>query len=110
VTFTFGCGAASLIPLLLWELHARPLMALDTKNLLSLLYVAVFPSTIAYLCYNRGVLLIGANRAAPVLHIVPVLGSVMAFVFLGERPHFFHLIGFLLVLAGVFVASRKQAT
>ena len=110
VTFTFGCGAASLIPLLLWELHARPLMALDTKNLLSLLYVAVFPSTIAYLCYNRGVLLIGANRAAPVLHVVPVLGSVMAFVFLGERPHLFHLIGFLLVLAGVFVASRKQAT
>jgi len=35
---------------------------------------------------------------------------VMAFAFLGERPHLFHLIGFVLVLAGVFVASRKQAT
>jgi drug/metabolite transporter (DMT)-like permease len=110
VTFTFGCGAASLIPLLLWELHARPLMVLDSRNLLSLLYVAVFPSTIAYLCFNRGVLLIGANRAAPFLHVVPVFGSVMAFVFLGERPQLFHLIGFVLVLAGVFVASRKQAT
>jgi drug/metabolite transporter (DMT)-like permease len=110
VTFTFGCGAASLIPLLIWELHARPVMALDAKNLLSLLYVAVFPSTIAYLCFNRGVLLIGANRAAPFLHVVPVFGSVMAFVFLGERPQLFHLIGFVLVLAGVFVASRKQAT
>jgi len=110
VTFTFGCGAACLIPLLIWELHARPVMALDTKNLLSLLYVAVFPSTIAYLCFNRGVLLIGANRAAPFLHVVPVFGSVMAFVFLGERPQPFHLIGFVLVLAGVFVASRKQAT
>jgi drug/metabolite transporter (DMT)-like permease len=110
VTFTFGCGAASLIPLLIWELHARPVMAIDTKNLLSLFYVAVFPSTIAYLCFNRGVLLIGANRAAPFLHVVPVFGSVMAFVFLGEQPRLFHLIGFALVLAGVFVASRKQAT
>ena len=110
VTFTFGCGAASLIPLLLWELHARPVMALDTKNLLSLLYVAVFPSTIAYLCYNRGVLLIGANRAAPFFHVVPVFGSVMAFVFLGERPQLFHVVGFALVLTGVFAASRKQAT
>jgi drug/metabolite transporter (DMT)-like permease len=109
-TFTFGCGAAGLIPLLLWELHARPMMAFDTKNLLSLLYVAVFPSTIAYLCYNRGVHLIGANRAAPFFHVVPVLGSVMAFVFLGERPQLFHLVGFVLVIAGVFVASRKQAT
>jgi drug/metabolite transporter (DMT)-like permease len=85
-------------------------MAIDTKNLLSLFYVAVFPSTIAYLCFNRGVLLIGANRAAPFLHVVPVFGSVMAFVFLGEQPRLFHLIGFALVLAGVFVASRKQAT
>lgn len=110
VTFTFGCGAASLIPLLIWELHARPLMAIDSKNLLSLLYVAIFPSTIAYTCFNRGVLLIGANRAAPFLHVVPVFGSVMAFVFLGERPQLFHLVGFVLVIAGVFVASRKQAT
>ena len=27
--------------------------------------VAVFPSTLAYLCFNRGVQLVGANRAAP---------------------------------------------
>jgi len=110
VAFTFGCGAASLIPLLIWELHARPVMTFDARNLLSLLYVAIFPSTIAYLCFNRGVLLIGANRAAPFLHVVPVFGSIMAFVFLGEQPQIFHVIGFGLVLAGVFAASRKQAT
>ncbi|MGY4303432.1 drug/metabolite transporter (DMT)-like permease [Bradyrhizobium sp. USDA 4369] len=110
VAFTFGCGAASLIPLLVWELHARPVMVLDAKNLLSLLYVAIFPSTIAYLCFNRGVLLIGANRAAPFLHVVPVFGSIMAFVFLGEQPEIFHVIAFVLVLSGVFIASRKQAT
>ena len=110
VAFTFGCGAASLIPLLVWELHARPVMVLDAKNLLSLLYVAIFPSTIAYLCFNRGVLLIGAHRAAPFLHVVPVFGSIMAFVFLGEQPEIFHVIAFALVLGGVFIASRKQAT
>ncbi|MGY3447966.1 DMT family transporter [Bradyrhizobium sp. USDA 4353] len=110
VAFTFGCGAASLIPLLVWELTTRPVMALDTQNLLSLLYVAIFPSTIAYLCFNRGVLLIGANRAAPFFHVVPVFGSIMAFVFLGEQPQIFHVIGFALVLAGVYAASRKQAT
>jgi drug/metabolite transporter (DMT)-like permease len=110
VAFTFGCGAACLIPLLIWELLTRPLMALDARNLASLFYVAVFPSTLAYLCFNRGVLLIGANRAAPFFHVVPVFGSLMAIVFLGERPQLFHIIGFALVLTGVFVASRKQAT
>jgi drug/metabolite transporter (DMT)-like permease len=109
VGFTFGCGAACLIPLWIWELFARPRMQLDTTNLLFLFYVAVFPSTLAYLCYNRGVQLIGANRAAPFFHVVPVFGAAMAIVFLGERPQAFHMIGFALVLTGVFVASRKPA-
>src|ERR1700681_4900137 len=109
VGFTFGCGALSLVPLLIWELLTRPVMQLDTANLLTLFYVAVFPSTLAYLCFNRGVQLIGANRAAPFFHMVPVFGAVMAIAFLGERPQAFHVIGFVLVLTGVFVASRKQA-
>jgi drug/metabolite transporter (DMT)-like permease len=108
VGFTFGCGAACLAPLWVWELSTRPVMAFDTANALTLAYVAVFPSTLAYLCYNRGVQLIGANRVAPFFHVVPVFGSVMAMAFLGERPEPFHIIGFALVLTGVFVASRKQ--
>ena len=109
VGFTFGAGAACLIPLLIWEIFARPAMQLNTANLLTLFYVAVFPSTLAYLCFNRGVQLIGANRAAPFFHVVPVFGAVMSIVFLGEHPQPFHFIGFALVLTGVFVASRKPS-
>jgi drug/metabolite transporter (DMT)-like permease len=105
--FTFGVGAACLVPLLIWELLTRPAMTLDSHNLLTLFYVSVFPSILAYLCFNRGVQLIGANRAAPFFHVVPVFGSVMAIVFLGEHPQLFHVVGFALVLTGVFVASRK---
>src|SRR5581483_663213 len=53
--FTFGASTLFLIPLLIFELLSRPVMALDAQNLLSLAYVAVFPSIIAYLCFNRGV-------------------------------------------------------
>jgi drug/metabolite transporter (DMT)-like permease len=107
VAFTFGCGAACLIPFFIHELNTRPLMELNGANLLTLFYVAVFPSTVAYLCFNRGVALIGANRAAPFFHLVPVFGTVMSIAFLGERPQLFHFVGFALVLTGVFVASRK---
>jgi drug/metabolite transporter (DMT)-like permease len=107
--FTFGCGALCLVPLLVLELILRPVMRLEPLNLLALFYVAVFPSTLAYLCFNRGVQLIGANRAAPVFQLVPLFGALMAMVFLGERPQLFHLIGFALVLTGVYVASRKPA-
>ena len=107
--FTFACGSAVLIPPLIFELFWRPVMQLNVPNLLSVVYVAVFPSTIAYLCYNRSVHLIGANRAAPFFHAVPVFGSAMAIVFLGERPQVFHLIGFALVLKGIFAASRNPS-
>jgi drug/metabolite transporter (DMT)-like permease len=109
VAFTFGAGAACLIPLFIWELFTRPLMQIDTANLLTLAYVALFPSTLAYLCFNRGVQLIGANRAAPFFHVVPVFGTVMSIVFLGEHPQAFQFIGFALVLTGVVVASRKAS-
>ncbi|MBV8700463.1 DMT family transporter [Bradyrhizobium sp.] len=107
VAFTFGCGSACLIPLWIFELWSRPVMALDGPNLLTLFYVAIFPSTLAYLCFNRGVQLIGANRAAPFFHVVPVFGAIMAIAFLGERLQPFHVIGFALVLIGVYVAARK---
>jgi drug/metabolite transporter (DMT)-like permease len=109
VGFTFGCGAAALIPLLIWELATRPVLQFNAANLLTLFYVSVFPSTLAYLCFNRGVHLIGANRAAAFFHVVPVFGAAMAIIFLGEQPRLFHVTGFALVLAGVFVASRKPA-
>jgi drug/metabolite transporter (DMT)-like permease len=98
------------VPLLVWELLARPVMRIDVANLLSLAYVAVFPSTLAYLCYNRGVQLIGANRAAPFFHLIPVFGSAMAIFFLGERLQLFHVFGYALVLTGVFVAARRPKT
>jgi drug/metabolite transporter (DMT)-like permease len=67
----------------------------------------VFPSTLAYLCFNRGVALIGA---APFFHVVPVFGTIMSIVFLGEHPQAFQLIGFALVLTGVSRrGSRRPA-
>src|SRR5438105_9214702 len=65
VAFPFGAGAACLIPLFISQPFARPPMQVDTANLLTLFYVGLFPSTIAYLFLNRGVQLIVANGAAP---------------------------------------------
>ncbi|MGB3865040.1 MAG: DMT family transporter [Xanthobacteraceae bacterium] len=107
LAFTFCCGALSLVPLLMLELWLRPVMAVTLPNLLALAYVVVFPSTLAYPCYNRAVELIGANRSAPFGHLVPLFGTVLAIVLLGERMHLFHVIGFVLVLSGIYIAARK---
>jgi drug/metabolite transporter (DMT)-like permease len=70
-------------------------------------YVGIFPSVLAYFCLNRGIELIGANRAAPFIHLMPVFGSILAILLLGERPKPFHAIGYAMVLTGVALAARR---
>ncbi|MGQ0684092.1 DMT family transporter [Bradyrhizobium sp.] len=109
ISFTTCCGAMMLIPFSLWEFSSGATLQPDALTLATLAYVLVFPSTLAYLFYNRGVALIGPNRAAPFFHLVPVFGSAMAILLLGERLQAFHLIGYALVLAGVVIASRRAS-
>ena len=97
----------SLVPLIenvspLWEPDD-----IQTLTLVTVVYVVIFPSTLSYLFFNRGIALIGPNRAAPFFHLVPVFGSAMAILLLGEKLQPFHLIGYALVLAGVVIASRR---
>jgi drug/metabolite transporter (DMT)-like permease len=72
-----------------------------------LLYLCIFPSILGYLGLNRGIELIGANRAAPFIHLVPIFGSVLAITLLGEQLRLFHAVGYLLVLAGITLATRR---
>lgn len=107
IAVTTALGALVTIPVSAWELSSGSPLYFDLVTLLALAYAAIFPSTLAYLFFNRGIALIGPNRAAPFLHLMPVFGSGMAIGFLGEKPQAFHLAGYVLVISGVIIASRR---
>lgn len=109
ITVTTGCGALLLLPMMVWEFASGVRLHADALTLGTLAYVIVFPSTLAYLFFNRGLALIGPNRAAPFFHLVPVFGSAMAILLLGEQIRLFHIVGYVLVLTGVIIASRQSA-
>lgn len=71
-----------------------------------LLYFAIFPGILAYAFWNHGVHKVGPARAAMFMYLTPVFAAVMAGIFLGERLSLFHLVGGLLILAGLFLATR----
>jgi drug/metabolite transporter (DMT)-like permease len=106
LTFTIAAGAAMLLPIFLAEFGAGYRITPTPAAFAVLAYVVIFPSIVAYLCFNRGVELIGANRAGQFFHLIPVFGSLIAIVFLGERPEWFHGVGYALIIAGIFVAQR----
>jgi drug/metabolite transporter (DMT)-like permease len=108
---TIGMGALMLLPLALAEYVSGARIAPLTPGAVAALgYVTIFPSILAVLCYNRGVQLIGANRAGPFLHLVPLFGAVLAIVFLGERPGLYHAIGAILIVGGVVVAGSRATS
>ena len=107
---TTACGALMLLPASGWELTSGGgVFIWDRLTIAAIFYVVIFPSALAYLFFNRGVALIGPNRAAPFQHLMPVFGSAMAILLLGESLQPFHLVGYALVLAGVIIASRQTA-
>jgi drug/metabolite transporter (DMT)-like permease len=75
----------------------------------TVLYLGIFASVIAYSCWNEGVVRVGANRAGFMIHLLPVFGTVLAIVFLGESFHLFHAVGIATILVGVFVATAAQS-
>ena len=110
LTATIGLGALLLIPFTVAEyaLGIR-IGSIDAGGYAALAYVAVFPSILSYLFFNRGVDLIGANRSGPFFHLVPLFGATLAIMFLGERPGWHHLVGAILIIGGVFVASTRRS-
>ena len=101
----FAGGALLLTPLVVAEIAAGRYPVWDGPAVATLVYVMALPSLVAYLFYNRGVEMLGPNRAAPFYHLIPIFGSALAIVFLGERPYLYHAIGYALVLIGIAIAT-----
>ena len=73
-----------------------------------MLYIASFASVGAYLCWNRGVELVGPNKAGFTLHLLPAFGTALAVTALGEQVHLFHAVGIATILFGVWLATSAR--
>src|SRR5579864_2395380 len=107
LTVGMAGGTVFLLPGMALEIAYGQPIVLDYLSAFSLVYLCVFPSILGYLFLNRGIELVGANRAAPFIHLVPVFGSVLAIVLLGERFELYHAIGYGLVFTGITTATKK---
>jgi drug/metabolite transporter (DMT)-like permease len=104
---TFLVGTVLLAPFWAWEHTLRPFEP-NLAALTALAYVAVFPSILSFLAFNRGVALLGSARAGVYLHLMPVLGALGAVVLLGERFAAFHAVGVAAVAAGIALGGTRR--
>jgi drug/metabolite transporter (DMT)-like permease len=101
-------GLAAIAPAYMWELSGGRTIALSPATLAGILYTGFFPGFLGYVFYNAGVAAVGPSRGALFIHLMPVFGTVLAAIFLGERPSWYHFAGIVLVFAGIYLTTRKS--
>jgi drug/metabolite transporter (DMT)-like permease len=107
-TASVAAGVLLMIPLVALQFARGERLELTAPTIAGLLYVAVGVSALGYACWTRAVAALGPERAGAFLHLIPVFGTVMATLFLGERLAPYHLVGAALVAGGLRLASLRR--
>ena len=100
-------GLIFILPQFLYELSQGLVVKINTNLGLTLIYLALFPSIGSYYCWAGAVAIIGANRAGIFLSLIPFFSTIMAIIFFNEQFQFFHLIGSILIILGLFLSNKE---
>jgi drug/metabolite transporter (DMT)-like permease len=103
-------GLLFAVPMVLAELlwGGYPAIAWSPKNYGMVLYVALGPALLAYLCYQQAVLRTGSQLPMFFLNLTPIFAALMAVVLLGEFPELYHVIGLVLIVLGIVLANLSK--
>ena len=100
-------GLIFIFPQFLYELSQGLTVQVNTNLFYTLIYLALFPSIGSYYCWAGAVAIIGANRAGIFLSLIPFFSTIMAITFFNEQFQFFHLIGSILIILGLFLSNKE---
>jgi drug/metabolite transporter (DMT)-like permease len=100
-------GVVCLVPFYLLEIRGGRGFAATPATLATILYVALFASVLAYIFWNRAVRTVGANKAGPFIHLMPLFSTVLAVAFLGEQLKLYHFQGAVLIFSGIMLTTFR---
>ena len=103
-----GFGVIILIPFYFIDINIGNEIKFDIPFFLILTYVVLFPGLISFFLWIKGVGLIGANRAGVYLHLMPILGAIMAMMIFDEKILFYHFVGAIFIIAGIVLSNKKK--
>ena len=95
------------MPLFILDITQGKTIEISSNLFYFLVYVAIFPSIGSYYCWAGAVSIIGANRAGIFLSLIPLFSTLMAIFFYNEQFQFFHLIGAILIILGLFLSNKE---
>ena len=100
-------GLIFLLPLFILDLMQGKTVEISVNFFYILIYIAIFPSIGSYYCWAGAVSIIGANRAGIFLSLIPLFSTIFAILIFNEKFLFFHFIGSVLIILGLFLSNKK---
>jgi len=100
-------GLISVLPQFLYEYTNGQVIKFDINLVYTLIFLALFPSIGSYYCWAGAVSIIGANRAGISLSLIPLFSTIFAIGIYDEKFQFFHLIGAILIILGLFLSNKE---
>jgi drug/metabolite transporter (DMT)-like permease len=100
-------GILFLIPQFFYEKVIGLEVNLNKAFFLILFYVVVFPAIAAYYCWQKGVEIIGPNRASMFIQLMPLFSAVMAIIIFNEKFELYHFAGAAFIVSGIYLSNKK---
>jgi drug/metabolite transporter (DMT)-like permease len=102
-------GLIFLLPVYLIEMTLGRHVVLELPFFLTLSYVVLFPGLASFICWIKGIAIIGVNRSGIFLHLMPIFSTILAIIIFKEKFMIYHLIGAILIITGIVLSSKKKA-
>jgi len=107
---TMVLGLIFLLPIYLLNPFNETGLLINQASVLTLLYIALFPSIFAYLAWNYGISKVGASIGGQYIHLMPLFGALLAVIFLGEQIRLYHLLGGLSIAIGLWLSMQRTTS
>lgn len=101
-------GLLALAPVFVWEMASGRHIVWTPASITAIMYIGALPGFLGYVFFNAGIAAVGPNRGSLFIHLMTAFGTILAVIFLGERPAWFHFAGIALVFSGIFLTTRKS--
>ena len=100
-------GLVFLVPQFLYEQSIGLDFTINKAFIFILLYVVIFPAIAAYYCWQKAIDLIGPNRSAMFIQLMPLFSALMAILIFKEKFQLFHFIGATFIVSGIYLSNKK---
>ncbi len=100
-------GLIFLVPQYLYEVSIGAELKINKAFVIILLYVVIFPAIAAYYCWQKAIELIGPNRSAMFIQLMPLFSAIMAIIIFNEKFQLYHFIGSTFIVFGIYLSNKK---